>query len=159
MGDRGGDGFFLILRPIAFGASAYANSVVVQPNVMPLVLTRLNRWTLGQSVTFFDNDFAGRIAQKQMQTARALTDVANEVINVVFFALASIIGSVLLLTTINIWVALSLAVWLVAYLLLIRWFMPRIRALAKARAGGADDGDGSDRGYGDEHQDGQAVRP
>lgn len=127
--------FFLILRPIAFGASSYANSVVVQPNVTPLVLTRLNRWTLGQSVTFFDDDFAGRIAQKQMQTARALTDVANEVINVVFFALASIIGSVLLLTTINGWMALMLGVWLVAYLLLIRWFMPRIRALSKARAG------------------------
>ena len=127
--------FFLILRPMAFGASAYANSVVVQPNVTPLILTRLNRWTLGQSVTFFDDDFAGRIAQKQMQTSRALTDVANEVINVVFFALASIVGSVLLLTTINGWMALMLGVWLAGYLLLIRWFMPRIRVRSKARAG------------------------
>lgn len=127
--------FFLVLRPLAFGASAFANAVVVTPNVNPLVLTRLNRWTLGQSVTFFDNDFAGRIAQKQMQTARALTDVANEVINVVFFALASIVGSVLLLTTINGWIALALGVWLVAYLLLIRWFMPRVRSRSMARAG------------------------
>lgn len=127
--------FFLILRPILFGLSAYSNSVVVQPNVTPLVLTRLNRWTLGQAVTFFDNDFAGRIAQKQMQTARALTDVANEVINVVFFALASLIGSALLLTTINNWMALGLAIWVVLYLYMIRWFMPRIRRRSKARAG------------------------
>jgi len=127
--------FFLLLRPISFAASAYANSVIVQPNIQPLVLTRLNSWTLGQSVSFFDNDFAGRIAQKQMQTARALTDVANEVINVVFFALASIVGSVLLLTTINAWVALSLGVWLISYLALIRWFMPRVRSKSKARAG------------------------
>lgn len=127
--------FFLILRPILFGLSAYSNSVVVQPNVTPLVLTRLNRWTLGQAVTFFDNDFAGRIAQKQMQTARAVTDVANEVINVVFFALASLIGSALLLTTINNWMALGLAIWVVLYLYMIRWFMPRIRRRSKARAG------------------------
>jgi ATP-binding cassette subfamily B protein len=73
--------FYLILRPLAFGLSAASNSIIVGPNVMPLVLSRLHRWTLGQAVTFFDNDFAGRIAQKQMQAARAVTDVATEVIN------------------------------------------------------------------------------
>jgi ATP-binding cassette subfamily B protein len=127
--------FFVVLMPIVFAVSAYANSVIVQPNVQPLVLTRLNRWTLGQSITFFEEDFAGRIAQKQMQTARALTDVANEVINVVFFALASIIGSILLLTTINVWIAVALGAWMICYLAMIRWFMPRIRAKSKARAG------------------------
>ena len=127
--------FFVVLRPIMFGLSSMANAVVVAPNVNPLVLTRLHRWTLGQSVTFFDDDFAGRIAQKQMQTARALTDVASEVINVVFFALASLIGSALLLTTINGWMALGLALWLVGYLAMIRWFMPRIRSRSRERAG------------------------
>ncbi|SFO96038.1 ABC transporter ATP-binding protein [Tranquillimonas alkanivorans] len=126
--------FFLALRPILFGLSAGSNSIIVAPNVNPLVLTRLHRWTLGQSVTFFDDDFAGRIAQKQMQTSRAITDVASEVINVVFFALASLIGSALLLTTINVWMALALAVWVVAYLSLIRWFMPRVRRRSMARA-------------------------
>ena len=127
--------FFLLARPLLFGLSSMANAVIVAPNVNPLVLTRLHRWTLGQSVTFFDDDFAGRIAQKQMQTARALTDVASEVINVVFFALASLVGSALLLTTINGWMAVGLALWLVAYLGMIRWFMPRIRSRSKARAG------------------------
>ena len=127
--------FFVVLRPVLFGASAMANAVVVAPNVNPLVLTRLHRWTLGQAVTFFDDDFAGRIAQKQMQTARAVTDVASEVINVVFFALASLIGSALLLTTINGWMALGLAFWVVSYLMMIRWFMPRIRVRSMARAG------------------------
>ena len=126
--------FFVIARPVLFGLSSMANAVVVQPNVNPLVLSRLHRWTLGQSVTFFDNDFAGRIAQKQLQTARAVTDVASETINVVFFALASLIGSALLLTTINGWMALTLGLWVVGYLLMIRWFMPRIRSRSKARA-------------------------
>ena len=127
--------FFLLARPLAMGLSAMANTVVVQPNVNPLVLSRLHRWTLGQAISFFDNDFAGRIAQKQLQTARAVTDVAAEVINVVFFALASLVGSALVLTTINGWMSLTLAVWVMCYLLMIRWFMPRIRERAKARAG------------------------
>jgi ATP-binding cassette subfamily B protein len=54
----------------------------------------LHRWSLGHSVTFFDNDFAGRIAQKQMQTATALVNVVTEVINAGAFAVATLIGSV-----------------------------------------------------------------
>ncbi|UWR22494.1 ABC transporter ATP-binding protein [Sulfitobacter sp. S190] len=127
--------FFLIARPLFFGLSAASNAIMVQPNVNPLVLSRLHRWSLGQNVSFFDNDFAGRIAQKQMQAARAVTDVASEVINVVAFALASLVGSVLLLASINIWVAAGLAVWLVAYIALIRWFMPRVRKRSAGRAG------------------------
>ena len=128
-------GFFLIARPLFFGLSAASNAIIVQPNVNPLVLSRLHRWSLGQNVTFFDDDFAGRIAQKQMQAARAVTDVASETINVVAFAIASLVGSVLLLTAINVWVAVGLAVWLFFYFALIKWFLPRIRMRSAARAG------------------------
>ncbi len=127
--------FFLIARPVLFGLSSATNSIIVQPNVNPLVLSRLHRWTLGQSVGFFDDDFAGRIAQKQMQAARAVTDIASEFINVVAFALASLIGSVLLLLAIDWRVALGFGVWLVLYFSLIRWYLPRIRKRSAARAG------------------------
>lgn len=127
--------FFLLVRPALMAISAAMNAIVVAPNVNMLVLTRLHRWTLGQAVTFFDDDFAGRIAQKQMQTSRALTDVAVDSINVVTFALASIIGSAALLTLIDWRIGLALTIWLVAYLSLIHWFMPRIRVKASARAG------------------------
>ncbi|WP_298259173.1 ABC transporter ATP-binding protein [uncultured Litoreibacter sp.] len=126
--------FFMVLRPLFFGTSAAFNGIVVPPNVYPLVQSRLHRWTLGHSVDYFDSDFAGRIAQKQMQTARALTEVTAETINVVAFALASVFGSVLLLSTINGWIAFALAIWLLGYLLMIRWFMPRIRKRSAARA-------------------------
>ena len=128
-------GFFLLMRPLLFGTSAAFNGIVVPPNVYPLVQSRLHRWTLGQAVSFFDNDFAGRIASKQMQTARALTDVTNEFINVVAFALATLIGSALLLTTIDARIAGALVIWLVGYFLMIRWFMPRIRIRSRDRAG------------------------
>jgi ATP-binding cassette subfamily B protein len=126
--------FYLILRPLAFAVSSASNSIVVGPNVLPLVLSRLHRWTLGQAVTFFDNDFAGRIAAKQMQAARAVTDVATEVINTVFFALASVIGSVIFLLVIDAWIAAALAAWLGLYVLTIRFFMPRVRVNSAARA-------------------------
>jgi ATP-binding cassette, subfamily B, bacterial len=126
--------FFLIARPVLFGLSAATNSIIVMPNVNPLVLSRLHRWTLGQSVSFFDDDFAGRIAQKQMQAARAVTDVVAELINVVTFALASLVGSVLLLLAIDWRVALGFGLWLVFYFALIRWYLPRIRKRSAMRA-------------------------
>ncbi len=126
--------FYLVMRPIVFGMSTATVNVVLGPNLMPLVLSRLHRWTMGHAVTFFDNDFAGRIAQKQMQTARAVTDVATETINVVAFALASLIGSVAFLLGIDAWIALALAVWLMGYLGLIRAFLPFVRGKSAARA-------------------------
>ncbi len=126
--------FYLVIRPLVFGASSATNSLWVAPNVLPQVLSRIHRWTLGQAVTFFDNDFAGRLAQKQMQAARAVTDVASETINVVAFALASILGSVVFLVAIDWWVGLALALWLVGYLALIRFFLPKVRSTSTARA-------------------------
>lgn len=130
-----GIAFFLVLRPLAFAASSAASTLVVGPAVNVLVLQRLNRHTLGQSVTFFDDDFAGRIAQKQMQTASAVTNVVTEFVNVVAFALASLIGSLLLLITIDARMALALFVWLIAYFTTISFFLPRVRTLSKSRAG------------------------
>ncbi|SEP60068.1 ATP-binding cassette, subfamily B [Loktanella sp. DSM 29012] len=127
--------FFILARPITLGLSALLNVVVMGPGIYTLVLSRLHRHTLGQAVSFFDNDFAGRISQKQMQAARATTDTAVDFVQTVVYALASVVGSVLLLTGIDMWSALLLAVWLVAYIALIRGFMPKIRATSKARAG------------------------
>jgi len=126
--------FFLVVRPAIFGLSTASSSVIIGPNVLPLVLSRLHRWTMGHSVTFFDNDFAGRIAQKQMQTARAVTEVASEMVNVVAFALASVLGSAAFLVSIDGWGALALLVWLASYVLLIRFFLPRIRVTSAGRA-------------------------
>ena len=126
--------FFVILRPVILGVSGVMQSVVVGPSLSNLILSRLHRHSLGQSVTFFDDDFAGRIAQKQMQAARAATDLIVDMIHTVAFALASLIGSVILLLTIDVRSAALLALWAAAYIWLIRFFMPRIRRRSKARA-------------------------
>ncbi len=127
--------FFLLLRPIVFGLSAMIAATLLTPNLTAQVLSRLHRQTLEQSVSFFDDDFAGRIAQKQLQTSRAITDSVVECVNVISFAVASLIGSVALLASIDTGIAAMLSVWLVLYFLLIRWFLPRIRTRSRDRAG------------------------
>ncbi|WP_172297892.1 ABC transporter ATP-binding protein [Pseudoruegeria sp. HB172150] len=126
--------FFVVVRPITVGFNSAMQSLALAPNVNNLVLSRLHRWTLGQSVTFFDNDFAGRIAQKQMQSARAVTDVVTDFVSAVVFGLASLIGSALLMLSIGPVVAGILAVWICLYFGLVSIYLPRIRKRATERA-------------------------
>ncbi len=125
---------FIIIRPIVFGASSMVSSMLVGPNLGAQVLTRLHRHTIQQPVAFFDDDFAGRISQKQLQTSRAVTETVVEAVNSLSFAAASLIGSFLLLASINFWVGVSLTVWVLLYVGLIRWFLPRIRIRSAERA-------------------------
>ena len=127
--------FFVLLRPVILGIAGILQSVVIGPAISNLLLLRLHRHTVGQSVSFFDEDFAGRIAQKQLQATRAGTNLVIKTIHTILFALASLFGSVVLMMTIDGRTGLILAGWSVCYVLLIRFFMPRIRKASKVRAG------------------------
>lgn len=126
--------FYLMIRPLFFGSSAAFTGIVLPPNIAPLVQSRLHRWTLGHDITFFDNDFAGRIAQKQMQAATALVNIVTEVINAAAYAIITLMGTVVLLVAIDWRIAVLLLAWCGIYTVMIRWYLPRIRVRAKARA-------------------------
>lgn len=125
----------MVLRPMVMGLSALFQSVVLGPNLFALVVGRLHRWTLGQAVTFFDNDFAGRIAQKQMQVSRSLTEVVIETVNAILFSLAAVVGTAVLILGIDWRLLIVLAIWFASYITFLRFFLPRIRVRSKARAG------------------------
>ncbi|MHA3914327.1 ABC transporter ATP-binding protein [Halovulum sp. GXIMD14793] len=126
--------FFVVLRPALMALNAAMQSVALGPNLFSLILSRLFRYTLGQSMRFFDDDFAGRIAQKAQQTARALTDVVLETANIGGFVVASVLGATLIMGSVNWRLGLILLVWVAAYSILIRAFLPRIRDRARAAA-------------------------
>jgi ATP-binding cassette subfamily B protein len=126
--------FFLVIRPGMMGLGAAFNALTLGPNLYPLVLSRLNRHTLGQSLSFFDEDFAGRIAQKQQQTARAITDVVSESVQTLGLAVTAILGAMVLVGVVNPWLALGMGLWLLGYAWLIRHYLPRIRVRSKDRA-------------------------
>ncbi|MEM8569713.1 MAG: ABC transporter ATP-binding protein [Pseudomonadota bacterium] len=126
--------FFLFVRPMVMGGGAAVTALTLQPNIYPLVLSRLNRHVLGHSLSYFDDDFAGRIAQKAQQTARATTDTVTESCNTFGFALSAIVGAAAAMAIVNWQMGLIVGAWFVAYVYLIRFFLPRIRSRSKARA-------------------------
>ena len=124
----------LVLRPVSFGLATAFQSVALAPNLFAQVMVRLNRHTLGQSVSFFDEDFAGRIAQKQMQAANGIVSVVQESVNAITFALAAVLGMLALSASVDPGMTLVVIVWLAAYVVLLRIFLPRIRLRSAARA-------------------------
>ncbi len=130
-----GVAFFLVIRPLIFVMDAGVTSILLGPNLYPMVLARLNQHTLGHSMQFFENDFAGRLSQKALQTARALTDLVIEVSDVVVYSVAMFVGAFILMATIDARLLLVFAIWAVFYVAALRYFIPRVQARSKARAG------------------------
>jgi ATP-binding cassette, subfamily B, bacterial len=126
--------FFLAVRPIMIGSNWMMLGVVLNPSIFSLVLSRLNRHVLGHDIRFFDGDFAGRLAQKQIQAARATTDLVTDFVQAIVYSSASLIASTLVLMAIDGTAALLLALWVLAYIALLRHYMPKVRDASAGRA-------------------------
>ncbi len=158
----------MVARPLLFGGLALTQSVMIGPNIGTQILARLFRWTLGQSVTYFDNDFAGRLAQKKLQAAGSLTEIVIESVNAITFGLATVLGTAFLLGSVNVWMVALLGLWFCLYLSFMRVMLPivRKRSAARAEARAQQTGQIVDTisniktvklFAGDEHEDGKAI--
>jgi len=125
---------FLVLRPLLMSAQAGINSLCLQPGLYHQVLWRLNRYTLGQSLGFFNNDFAGRLAQKQNQTASAVGNVVVETLNAITFAVALVLGAIAALGQADWRLGLILVLWVALYLTMLKIILPQVRSFARKSA-------------------------
>ena len=95
-------------------------------------LTNLIRWqnhwhVVRQSWSFFQNDFAGRIANRVMQTGPSLRESVVAGTNAVWYILVYGTSALTLLASSDLRLALPVAVWFIGYALLLRIFVPRLR--------------------------------
>ena len=122
----------LIARPVVF----FSQNLLVNQALVP-GLTNLIRWqnhwhVVRQSWAFFQNDFAGRIANRILQTGPSLRDsvvVATSAVWYVIIYGASAIG---VLANSNRFLAVPVGVWFVVYLAMLRYFVPRMRERSRA---------------------------
>ena len=126
--------FFLLVRPLIVGLNWLMLGVVLGPSIFTLALSKINTHVIGMSLAWFDADFAGRIAQKQLQAAKATTDLVNDFVQAIVYSSAAVIASTMVLVAIDGMAAVALGVWLVAYLVLVHAFMPKVRASSSGRA-------------------------
>jgi len=93
-----------------------------------------HRYLLRQSMSYFQDEFAGRIATKLMQTALAVREVAMKFMDVLVYVCVYFIGALVLAASTDGWLALPFAAWGLLYGLLLWWLIPRIGRISQAQA-------------------------
>ena len=124
--------FILVVRPLLQGLDVALINNAILPNFGTLIRWRAHKQVLRQSVGWFENDFAGRIANRIMQTPPAAGDAVFQVFDAIAFSLAYLIGAAVLLAEADLRLALPLLVWLVLYAVLVRWTIRRVGPASQA---------------------------
>ena len=122
----------LVLRPLSAWLSRGFNNLALVPSLTGLVRWQNYRYVLRQSLSFFQNDFAGRIAQKVMQTGPALRETVGSIIDGVWTLGIYVGGTMFLFGRLHIAMLVPIAVWLVAYSITIWKLVPPIRPRSAA---------------------------
>ncbi len=121
----------LIARPAALFLQSLVTNQAIAPGFSNLVRWQ-NHWhVVRQSWTFFQNDFAGRIAQRVMQTGPALRESVVSGTNAVWYILVYGTSAIVLLGKSDIRLAGPILLWFAGYAVLLRVFVPRLRARSR----------------------------
>jgi ATP-binding cassette subfamily B multidrug efflux pump len=124
--------FILFIRPIMQGIDVALLNNTILPNFGTLIRWRAHKHVLRQSVGWFENDFAGRIANRIMQTPPAAGEAVFQVFDAITFSLAYVIGSAILLANADPRLALPLVIWLGLYAMLVVWTVKRVGPASQA---------------------------
>ena len=121
----------LVLRPIALTTQNLLSNQAISANVSNRIRWQ-NHWhVVRQSWAFFQNDFAGRIANRVMQTGPAIRETVVALITGVWYILVYGTSALILLASADPWLALPVVVWFAGYLVLLRVLVPRMRDRSK----------------------------
>ncbi|MBL8893805.1 MAG: ABC transporter ATP-binding protein, partial [Rhizobiales bacterium] len=93
-----------------------------------------HRYVLRQSMEFFHNDFAGRVATKVMQTAMAVRDVVLKLTEVLLYVTVYFTGALVMFASSDWRLAVPMTVWLCGYIWAMWYFVPKLRRLSEAQA-------------------------
>jgi len=130
----GGIVVFLFIRPAAYIAQSVLMSLLIGPYLFMRVVWRLHRHTLGQSLSFFQDDFAGRLASKQIQTGGSLTMGVLDVVMSFGLLLTYSITMIAVFLSTDWRLAVATLIWLLLFAAFVATRLKPIRTASRARA-------------------------
>ncbi len=106
----------LILRPVFIALHDMLVHQSINPGMTSMIQWQQHNYVLRQSLNFFHNDFAGRIAQRITQTGNALRDSAVQLVDAIWHVLIYAITSLVLFAEADWRLMIPLVIWIVAYI-------------------------------------------
>jgi len=121
----------LVARPLAMLLQNMITNQAIIPGLSNLIRWQSHWHVVRQSWSFFQNDFAGRIAQRVMQTGPSLRESVVAATNAVWYILVYGGGAILLLASNDARLAIPIVLWFAGYAALLRLFVPRLRTRSR----------------------------
>ena len=126
----------LVIRPLAIFADVSIRHNALIPGATSLIRWQSHWHVVRQSWPFFQNDFAGRIASRVMQTASSLRESAMSSIRAVWYIGVYGVTAFAWLTVADWRLGIPIFTWFVSYVLILRHFVPKLRELARVSSEG-----------------------
>jgi len=121
----------LIGRPLLFALDSMVRNNAVIPAVTTLIRWQSHWHVISQPWSFFQNDFAGRIANRVMNTANSLRESVVSSIRAVWYIVVYGTSTLLILASADPRLAAPMLLWIAGYLAFLRYFVPRMRDLSR----------------------------
>lgn len=121
----------MVVRPIVFTGVVMFLMNTLFPNIATLVRWRSHRYVIRQSIGWFENDFAGRISNRIMQTPSAVGEVVFNLFDAITYAVAYVVGAALVLQGADPLLLIPLTLWLLGFILLARVTVKHIGPASK----------------------------
>jgi ATP-binding cassette subfamily B multidrug efflux pump len=129
----------LVVFPVLAGSHNAMTHQSIMGNFPMRIRWLAHRYVLRQSMTFFQDDFAGRVATKIMQTAMAAKEVVALTTEVFVYVAVYFTGALVLFFQ-NDWrIMAPLALWFIAYAATLYVFIPRLQRVSKVQADARSD--------------------
>ena len=121
----------LVARPLAMLLQNMLTNQAIIPGFSNLIRWQSHWHVVRQSWSFFQNDYAGRIAQRVMQTGPSLRESVVSATTAVWYILVYGGGAIILLASNDARLAIPVVLWFVGYAVLLRYFVPRLRTRSR----------------------------
>jgi ATP-binding cassette, subfamily B, multidrug efflux pump len=117
----------LVARPLAHLGHDLLTQQTLAPGMTNLIRWQTHRYVLRQSLTYFANDFAGRIASNIVQTGPAVRESIVQTIDALWFVAIFAASALVIFARADWRLAGPLALWICAYVATLTFFVPRVR--------------------------------
>lgn len=123
---------------VALPAAGLLHSLVTHQALLgnyPMAIRwQAHRYLLRQSVSFYSNDFAGRIATKVMQTALSVREAVMKLLDVMMFVIVYFFAMLVLVAQSDWRLTVPMGVWLICYIAIQSYFVPRLKRVSTDQA-------------------------
>lgn len=124
----------LIVMPILTLLMSLVSHQTIIGNYPMRIRWQAHRYLLRQSFGFYQDEFAGRVATKVMQTALGVREAVMKMTDVLVYVCVYFGGGMLLVASFDIWIAAPFLGWLTLYICLLSFLLPKLNKVAKAQA-------------------------